>query len=736
MRLDNNNSGSKKPKKGGGSQRPSGASSGRGGVPSGRGGSGASRGAKNGVGRGSSGEGGGNKRPTSDEQARARKAAQQRELQERRKLESEERARVEELERREAEVARKQGEEEAAKSEAESAKTKSKSKKRKPKSELTETQLKWRKRKKIGIAIVVILALVFGGIFVFNRFINPQIADTPDSLSGAGSLKAWEAALQSNDVDALNALVENSLVAQENNYAGESKARGQFVSAVLSTVEYTIPEVEQKTIYGGIKTKDGQPVMAEDDLMGDGDTVTLSYVDWASVELDPESVKSYLERKEISADDPDIRVKLTDAFAQYIADLSQTEEGLPTKEVEWVPSFDESKVPDPEDEKKTVMSRKVDAAEDENLDKVLFSGKDFWRLQTEFSIAALDQEPGADWADWIGGLSVAGGSGEKSDSSGKSSSGTSEEGVSAPEDSEDASTDTGGEPAAPSDGGGETTNPSDGGGDLLGEEKEEPTGPTDIGFPGEEIMPDVGNYSFISPYWIGSWFLQRGIVEEGELFETEVDPVTKPRGDGTKESPAGLNTSVYTIQYDKTKDGKIVENPIRVELKQVSTGQEALNFYQSKDTRNRGFTTQSQVNYMAMRFKVTNLSENEITIRDNSSLSDDQINLTGRTGTVFGLTREVTLKPGESGIIESWAGSPTLDRSYLLWGADYDRRHDVVWFRILAGSEGSIDPVAERDDAAVQGEDEAEVGEENTGIVEGNEGVPDDSAASSDEVEE
>lgn len=601
----------------------------------------------------------------------------------------------------------------------------------KPVKELTPEQKKKKAfRKKVvmaGIAAVVAFALIGGGMFAYKRFINPEIAATPASLSGAGSFKNWMDAVQNNNTDDLKVHVENSLLAQETAYAGKSDSRQKMVGSVLSNVSYEIPQTQQTTVYNKPVEKDGEPVMEEDDLMGTDPVVKLTYIDWDKVSTDPNTIKVFMDDAKVKPDDPDIREKLTDVFAEYISSLSAND-NLPVKTVKWKPEFEEEKVADPSDPDsgKLINSRKISPKEDANLDKVLFSGKSMWRAETRFSAAALGTDPGADWSEWLGGLDTEGGEGSEAESKGESGSGTEEEGAGVGDPNaggtitEDLEGDKDGQETP--DGSEGITDSSD-----KTEEPAEEDGQDDV-FPAEEEMPAVGNYSFISPYWIGAWFLQEGIVDEGKKFEKDVSPIFPPIGDGSKESPAGLNTSVLTVQLDKEKKGKktkVVENPIRVELMQVSTGQDAFDFYQSKDSRNRGFTLESQVKYMSMRLKVTNLSKKEITIRDNTSLSDDQINLTDRTGQVFGLAGSVKLKPGESGVIESWAGSPTLDRSYLIWGADYNRKHDVVWFRTLAANEGKVDAVKDRDDSPGQSKEEegSEEGtDDSTGIVEGNDG--------------
>ena len=86
-----------------------------------------------------------------------------------------------------------------------------------------------------------------------------------------------------------------------------------------------------------------------------------------------------------------------------------------------------------------------------------------------------------------------------------------------------------------------------------------------------------------------------------------------------------------------------------------------------------------------MIFNVTNLSDKELTIPENMGLCDENGNMQARTGNIYGLQSSVTLKPDESGVIETWQSSTSLWKKYVVWGNDFDRRQDLVFFRLLAG---------------------------------------------------
>lgn len=208
-----------------------------------------------------------------------------------------------------------------------------------------------------------------------------------------------------------------------------------------------------------------------------------------------------------------------------------------------------------------------------------------------------------------------------------------------------------------------------------------------------DLRPAVGNSQFIDPTWIGAWWNQKGIVENAKENNKTASPIMPALGDGTREAPAGLNTSVVTATLVPGDGGQVVAKPIRVELIDFRQDQKAFDYFQSKDSRNRGFSTQSQVKYGSMRFKVTNISDTELTIPVNATLADDQGNVINSTGSVFGMTNEVTLKPGESGIVDSWVGNTNLNQIYLIWGRDFNKQVPVVWFRVLGAKKGKISEV-------------------------------------------
>lgn len=186
----------------------------------------------------------------------------------------------------------------------------------------------------------------------------------------------------------------------------------------------------------------------------------------------------------------------------------------------------------------------------------------------------------------------------------------------------------------------------------------------------------------MSRKWCGANYLQNTFVNE--LGEKQ--KVMAQSGDGSIERPASLGTSILTYVIKK-QDKKDIAIPIRVELVSVLTGDECLADLAQKDSRNRGLNESSQTKYSSLKFKVTNLSKEKLTIKDNSSLADKEGNLSGRTGTMYGLKTQVTLNPGQSGEIDSWVASTELNRKYLIWGADFNKRSPIKYFGVFRGAD-------------------------------------------------
>ena len=199
----------------------------------------------------------------------------------------------------------------------------------------------------------------------------------------------------------------------------------------------------------------------------------------------------------------------------------------------------------------------------------------------------------------------------------------------------------------------------------------------------KEGTPEPLKYSKygIPHIWCGAYYLKN---EYRPTTGSSVG-ITPMVGDGSINNPAGLNTPVLTKWLSK-EEGNIKQYDIRVELVEFGVSQDALNYFQSKDTQNRGYDVTATLQYFYAVFSITNLSDDTLTITDDSALCDKNANASNRTGNIYGMTDTVTLQPGEEGYIETWGRSMELPKKYLIWGKSFERLLDPVWFRVLAGN--------------------------------------------------
>lgn len=195
----------------------------------------------------------------------------------------------------------------------------------------------------------------------------------------------------------------------------------------------------------------------------------------------------------------------------------------------------------------------------------------------------------------------------------------------------------------------------------------------------ENVLTDlVKDRWVIDKSWVGTYRLLSGDVK-----------VVPQKGDGSFDDPATIGTRLVYTQKGTDKDGKPIDNPLSVTLSEFRVGGDAISWYETKDARNRGFDVRSNSIQVGLVFTVTNLGGAEVTFGDDSTLSDNSGNPTYRTGTVYGLKDSVTLKPGETGKIETWTAATAITEKYIIWGKSYmqDKTKSPLYFRVLKSAD-------------------------------------------------
>lgn len=480
-----------------------------------------------------------------------------------------------------------------------------------------------------GLMSSTVLAGVCYGVY-YNQIRYPRQMVENIETSGLGGINRWVTAMNTLDNETIKEIISSdSFIAKEIEYANGNEDKINFIEKVVGTVSYSPKIVKALNKYGNTMIDRNNKIVYTNSLVnGVGEEVTLSFIDYSSIELDKDKIQSLMKDKGVSLGVADYSNKLVDVICSYISSLDDSD--IPLAEIDHVPSM--TKVGD-----LYYMSDE----EDVFIDKLLFSSDDFYSFLVRFSEVAAGEEANPEWESWN----------KLSDEEKK-------------DKEEPSKTKT-------------KLKPTSAWIEWNAKSEEEKKS---LKEPLKYNSVEVANTT-----WCGSYYLlnEHNYVDSNGISVNK--PIVAGVGDGTIENPASFDTGIVTSIFVTDSSGKRVSKPVKVKLIDYKVSQEALNYFESKDTRNRGYDIKSEVQYASYTFEVTNLSNETIEVYDNSSLADSLANLAPRTGTVYGLQDKVTLGAYETGVIESWGSSVELNKKYLIWGSDFKRELPVIWFRVLAG---------------------------------------------------
>ena len=153
-------------------------------------------------------------------------------------------------------------------------------------------------------------------------------------------------------------------------------------------------------------------------------------------------------------------------------------------------------------------------------------------------------------------------------------------------------------------------------------------------------------------------------------------------GDGSRDFACGIGTTMVT----KIRGTDKKWHNVRVALVGYWTGQDAIDYAEMFDKRNRGFTTTSAIQLITYEIQIENLEKKPIKVSSAMCLSDGNSNVSSRTGTMYGFTKAKKIKAGKKAIINDWATSTELNQKYITWGKGFDRKFSMIYYNALAGT--------------------------------------------------
>ena len=529
------------------------------------------------------------------------------------------------------------------------------------------------KKKKGGFGkIVIIVLIVVVGLVAFKKFSSNTTKEPVQELvfetTGKYAYDNLLTAIQSQDATQIDSVVgtENgdSYIAQEWAYINGVALRQEFLSKVSSMVKFTYPENSTTDANGN--------TTSEVSYMNNGENITVTIPDYSAISSEMDADKEYIVSLMKSAGytdtDYDWSEEMANLMFQWILDRSK----FPTTTVDMVLPIGNN--------------GQAYIKDDSVLDDALFGSDAFRDMSDKFSQIATEftgykdeeytekeEQHNDEYDEWfklfIKYYKQDGGKYNKK--TGKFSGGHFHKGSSKWEpwylrdDNNNFILDEKGNKVV----------------NYYSVKKKDGT---DWIQPDETIMVEVKKTRQVEDPWtpesgiryniLGTHYIQTVYNGKGDK--------TFRVGDGTKENPAGIGTSIIT----KAPDASGNYHDVKVTLIGYWTKQNAIDYVESFDTRNRGFSTTSAVSLITFEVRVENLEQQPITIQADMALSDGNSNVSSRTGTVYGFESEKEIQPGETVILNDWATSTELEQKYVVWGKSFGRNYPMVYFDCLAGT--------------------------------------------------
>lgn len=218
------------------------------------------------------------------------------------------------------------------------------------------------------------------------------------------------------------------------------------------------------------------------------------------------------------------------------------------------------------------------------------------------------------------------------------------------------------------------------GGSVLSETKD-PTVQAYLTALSEMVLVEPIPYSFENPdaqlektiphSWVGVGYVK----SDG----SDAVSVSVSKGIGSYDEPYTLGTPFVTKAMGT--DGNY--HDVKVTLKGIKLGEEAIADVLTYDEKNQGFTTDSQMTLATFTFDVENLENEEIEINSEFTLSDSGLNLTPRTGNMFSMPERAKIPARGVANMADWVYAKDTSTLSLLWGKTFNRQHPAFFMNVL-----------------------------------------------------
>ena len=557
------------------------------------------------------------------------------------------------------------------------------------------------KKKRVWLRVVAgvtaILVLGIGGLAIYKKatYKPPVYIVTPQYEStGRYILDTYKGSLITYDIDNIKAYTAgDSWLAKEWDYANQIEVRQNFIKSVCAYVDFSYPQVQAKLSNGSLAVdSQGQAVMQDADMFN-GETFTVTYIDYdslaATMREDIVLIASMYEQSGYCPEDYTYRDDMVNLMLNYILDKPN----LPTKTVEITLPLEKTQITVTGADGSSALETAYVISDDSVLDTLLFGSDAFHNMCDVFgtiiyqydnkALVGVNAPEKSAFDEDVQLLDTSSLIAEAENSESAESAVTSIESsessvldTSTVEDTSsilDAVTSLNDNLSSSSD------ESLDSG--LSSESVDADSSVTDIE---DDENADIEEkphneegyvYESVIPYtWIGAYYLAND-------YTGDLNPVAQ-EGDGSFDMPAAVDTSIVTSVL--CEDGEF--HDVRVTMRGMWVGQDAIDYAIGYSEKNRGFDNSSAVKLVCFEVEVENLENVPIVAQSELYLADAKSNPSARTGRVYGFTDSAEIQPSESVILQDWATSTELYTKYVCWGKDFSRKFPTVWFKLLAGS--------------------------------------------------
>lgn len=515
-----------------------------------------------------------------------------------------------------------------------------------------------------GVVLVAVLGVVGFKVISGNKLV-PQ-TETYES-SGKFALDNLQSSLNNYDASKVDDCVGtkdgDSYLGQEWAFVNGVKLREEFIKKVTGVVKFKYPQVQQMSTTGvGMTNKDGSKIMIES-MMNNGEAVTVTIPDYDAIaqtmDEDIKQIQSMFKSSKYSDRDYEWYDEMANLMLQYICDKDK----IPTKTVDL-------KIP-----LAINAGGRPYVKDDALLDDALFGSDEFHDACAKFAQLCLgytgfkdehytekEEQPNPEYEEWYKLFNQ-----YYTEDNGKFNKSTSKwEPWYLRDENNNYILDENGEK-------------------KINYYSVKDANGKDWIEPAKTIMVDVDKVRQVPDEWIeetGILYNWIGCNYIQNKYDGKGDTVVRV-GDGSIDKPAGIGTTIITKVL--CTDGQY--HDVRVALLGYWTEQNAIDYAEKFSSKNRGFTTSSVVQLITYEVSVENLESQDITFESSEmTLTDKNSNISSRTGTMYGFSGTVTVKAGETQIINDWATSTELAQKYVCWGKDFGRNYSMVYFDALAGT--------------------------------------------------